>query len=178
MQDYIEDLSLCDRLITYYKANPYKQPGGSTRGATDKKSTDIGIDRNEYSRPVVNQYLQELQEILEKYIKKYPMSNYYAPFQIQENINIQHYKPGEGYLGWHTERVSKDEPIGSRHLVFMTYLNDVTDGGGTEFYHQKLTVQAKKGLTLIWPSDWTYTHTGITSPTQEKYIITGWYSFV
>jgi hypothetical protein len=178
LKDKLKNLNLCDKLIEYHKASPYKQPGASTYGTKDKISTDIGIDYNQYSRPVVNQYLQELQEILEKYIKKYPMSNYYAPFQIQENINIQHYKPGEGYPTWHTERGNKEEPNGSRHLVFMTYLNDVDDGGGTEFYHQKLTVQAKKGLTLIWPSDWTYTHRGVVSPTQEKYIITGWYSFV
>jgi hypothetical protein len=31
------------------------------------------------------------------------------------------------------------EPEGSRHLVFMTYMNDVTDAGGTEFYHQVLS---------------------------------------
>ena len=56
----------------------------------------------------------------------------------------------------------------------MTYLNDVTDAGGTEFCHQNLIVQPKKGLTLIWPADWTFTHRGVPSPTQEKIITTGW----
>jgi hypothetical protein len=60
----------------------------------------------------------------------------------------------------------------------MTYLNTVKDGGGTEFFHQKLTTSAEQGKTLIWPADWTHTHRGITSPTEEKYIITGWYSFI
>jgi hypothetical protein len=46
----------------------------------------------------------------------------------------------------------------SRHLVFMTYLNDVDDEGGTEFFHQKLVVQPRKGLTLVWPADWTFMH--------------------
>jgi hypothetical protein len=60
----------------------------------------------------------------------------------------------------------------------MTYLNDVHDAGGTEFFHQKLTVLPRKGLTLIWPADWTHTHRGIVSPTEEKYVITGWFDFV
>jgi hypothetical protein len=60
----------------------------------------------------------------------------------------------------------------------MTYLNDVTDGGGTEFFHQNITTTAVKGKTLIWPSDWTFTHRGQVSPTQDKYIITGWFSFM
>ena len=63
-----------------------------------------------------------------------------------------------------------------RHLVFMTYLNTVDDGG-THFYYQKLKTKAKKGLTLIWSSAWTHTHRGIISKTKEKYILTGWYNF-
>jgi hypothetical protein len=35
-------------------------------------------------------------------------------------------------------------------------------------------VSPKKGLTLIWPADWTFTHRGVPSPTQEKIITTGW----
>ena len=59
----------------------------------------------------------------------------------------------------------------------MTYLNDVKNGG-TEFMYQKLKAPAKKGLTLIWPTDWTHTHRGVISKKQEKYIVTGWFSYV
>jgi hypothetical protein len=90
----------------------------------------------------------------------------------------RYYPPSGGYKTYHTERTGRGEPEGSRHLVFMTYLNDVDDGGGTEFYHQgPLVVQPKKGLTLIWPADWTFTHRGVPSPTQEKAIVTGWFNF-
>ena len=40
---------------------------------------------------------------------------------------------------------------------------------------QKLKTEAECGLTLIWPSDWTYTHRGVVSNSHTKYIITGWY---
>jgi tryptophan synthase alpha subunit len=69
-------------------------------------------------------------------------------------------------------------PACDRHLVFMTYLNDITDQGETEFYYQQLKVKPEKGLTLMWGVDWTFTHRGIVSPTQEKYITTGWLSFI
>jgi hypothetical protein len=36
---------------------------------------------------------------------------------------------------------------------------------------------AKKGLTMIWPTDWTHIHRGIVSETKEKMIVTGWYNF-
>jgi hypothetical protein len=57
-------------------------------------------------------------------------------------------------------------------------LNDVHDAGETEFLLQKVKAKPTKGLSLIWPSDWTHTHRGIVSPTEEKYIITGWFDFV
>ena len=59
----------------------------------------------------------------------------------------------------------------------MTYLNDVTHKGETEFFHQKIKIKPEKGLTLIWPTDWTFTHRGIPSPTEEKYIVTGWFEY-
>ena len=59
----------------------------------------------------------------------------------------------------------------------MTYLNDVDDGG-TEFMHQNIITPAVKGLTLIWPADWTHAHRGVISKTKEKYIITGWFSYL
>jgi hypothetical protein len=40
---------------------------------------------------------------------------------------------------------------------------------------QDLAVKPKKGLTLIWPSDWSHTHRGVPSNTEEKIIATGWY---
>ena len=50
--------------------------------------------------------------------------------------------------------------------------------GETEFLHQKIKAKPRKGLTLIWPADWTHVHRGIVSASEEKYIITGWFDFV
>ena len=94
-----------------------------------------------------------------------------AFYHVTERMNIQHYKPGEGFYAWHHER---GEIAMHRELVFMTYLNDVPDGG-TEFLYQDLTTTAKKGKTLIWPANYTHIHRGQISKTQEKYIITGVY---
>tara|TARA_R110000796_G_scaffold48231_1_gene115745 strand:- start:585 stop:767 length:183 start_codon:yes stop_codon:yes gene_type:complete len=60
----------------------------------------------------------------------------------------------------------------------MTYLNNIKDKGETEWYYQKLKVKPETGLTLIWPVDWTFTHRGIPSKKEIKYIVTGWYSYV
>ena len=103
-----------------------------------KDSTDIALPV-ELGDP----YVIALQKIVEKYIKKYPYCNEGAPWKIVSDIPIQHYKPNQGYFSWHTERNNATHSISTRHLVFMTYLNDVTDGGETEFFYQKLKKNLK-----------------------------------
>ena len=179
-QEFINDLSICDELVDYHKNSSLKHPGTNLGvvNTSIKASTDVEINNNNINDDLIQRYFKELTIVCHKYIEKYEYSNYYGAWDISENFNIQHYKPSEGYYAWHTERVNHTHPINNRHLVFMTYLNDVDDGGETEFYYQKLKIKAEKGKTVIFPADWTYTHRGITSPTQDKYIITGWYSFV
>jgi len=178
LQEYIDDLGTCDELIDFFEKSANKEPGKINRGVVKevKDSTDVGIECD--GSYIVLKYTKQLQNVLNSYIDKFPYCNNYSAFAINEKINIQHYAPNQGYYGWHTERTNTDLIGSTRHLVFMTYLNDVTDGGETEFFHQQLKIQPRKGLTLIWPADWTYTHRGITSPTQDKYIITGWFNYV
>lgn len=175
--DYIEDLSICDDIIKYHNETDIKSPGqiGNALLVPDRKtSTDSRLSDNQ---ELTIRYFDQLKVIMDKYIKKYPFCDYYNPWDVSLPVNVQHYKPGEGFYAWHSERISGHSDFANRHMVFMTYLNDVTDGGETEFYHQELKIQPKKGLTVIWPADWTHTHRGVTSPTQEKYIVTGWYVY-
>jgi len=172
------NLELCDKLIDHHKKSNKKFDGAfSNKHIVDKRVKDSIDVVLYYGEELYNEYCTELQVVLDSYVQNYPSCKYYSPFKTTP-ANIQHYAPGGGFKIWHTERASKVLPNSSRHLVFMTYLNDVTDGGGTEFLNQNITVDARKGKTLIWPADWTHTHRGIVSPTQNKYIITGWFNFI
>jgi len=188
MNNFIETYMLpnpavCDSLIALYKRIPVKHTGrtilenGFGIDKEKKDSTEIGFNINSYDNEEINDFLNQLSKLSEKYKEKYQYCDGYGAWGITQNFNIQHYAPGGGYKVWHTERTNHIFPFCTRHLVWMTYLNDVTDAGETEFYYQKLKIQPRKGLTVIWPADWTHTHRGIVSPTQEKYIITGWYNF-
>ena len=172
---------VCDNLIKFFENSPDKQTGKmSIKGEIKefkkyKVSTDLIISPLDPSK-VFQDYLKELNKALEIYKNKYNHCSFDKDFwTICETWNIQKYKPKEGFFEFHSERTSVNTM--GRHLVFMTYLNDVKDGGETEFFYQKLRVKPEKGLTIIWPADWTFTHKGITSPTENKYIATGWYSF-
>lgn len=180
--EFLSDVTVCDELVDFFNQSNTKVPGTSRNSYTGnpelnnsvKESTDCAIDPD---HPATVRYWGELKKIVDAYIAKFPHCNSYAPWATVETPNIQYYPPGGGFKIWHTERAAAHIPQTFRHLVFMTYLNDVTDGGETEFFHQKLMVQPRKGLTIIWPADWTHTHRGVPSMTQEKIIITGWFSF-
>jgi hypothetical protein len=172
-----DDVSICDELIKFHETSPNKTPGKCIDGVNKefKDSIDCGLS---YNSDLFSKYTTQLNSVALKYIEKYPWCNYYNPWGIISEINIQHYAPGGGYFGWHTERGGTSPNEVSRHLVFMTYLNDVTDAGETEWANQKLKIKPQKGLTVIWPTDWTFTHRGVVSPTQDKYIATGWFHYL
>jgi len=180
---YVPDLKICDELILYFKHREDKIEGqiGHDQQVNKgiKDSIDVIVTPDQFTHPIIQKYINfSLREVARAYMEKYEWSRRVNPWAITENINIQYYRPMMGYKEWHTERIGKLWPSIARHLVFMTYLNDVFDEGGTEFFYQKIKTQPRKGLTLIWPVDWTHLHRGVVSPTQEKYIITGWYSFL
>lgn len=177
MSDFIHtvqmnDTSLCDDLISYYKkSNEYKQKGESNGG--DKTSTDVVVHPGSSNKAVLN-YLDFLRQVLKSYQETYDAFKFIVGFA--EPWNIQYYEPGEGFFSWHCERGMSQ--TFQRALAFMTYLNDVTDGGETEWLYQERKLQPKKGLTAIWPTDFTHTHRGVVSPTQTKIIATGWFTFL
>ena len=184
--------TLCDEIIQVFYETGNKVLG--TIGTQNK----IGLDRNikESVDIGVNQKLIDQFPCLKKYTDYlFSFCNDYINSEftfcvdvnnslgIKENFNIQWYPPGGGYKTWHCERNNlSNEPFKSRKLVFMTYLNDVKEervmDGGTEFFYQNLSIKAIKGLTLIWPVEWMYTHRGIVAPTKEKIITTGWFSYM
>lgn len=180
-ETYIDDSTLCDDIINWFHTDDAQRRegtyGGSLRENEEfvKKSTESEF-REFAPTNLQERFYKELQTCVDSYIEKYPWCAGYDKFGISEGINVQWYKPNEGYISWHTERATAGEPFNNRHLVFMLYLNNVEDGG-TEFYHQKLITKAEKGKMVIWPADWTHTHRGVKSTTKDKYIMTGWFSY-
>jgi hypothetical protein len=87
-------------------------------------------------------------------------------------VKIQRTKVGQGYHIWHFENPSPQ--MANRILAWMLYLNDVEEGGETEFLYQHKRVKPKTGTMLIWPAGFTHSHRGNPPLSNTKYIITGW----
>lgn len=88
---------------------------------------------------------------------------------------VQKTSPGQGYHVWHTE---VDGVLPSkRWAVYTVYLNDVEEGGETEFLYQAIRVKPKMGSLMFWPAGWTHPHRGNPPLSGDKYILTGWVEF-
>lgn len=186
----------CKDLIKQFEKSKLTGPGHTytvkdgyvraTYESNSKISTDISVyrgfieDAEESGEPEWREFIfyinKKLQIGIDDYIEKFPMLNKLQKF-ILEGYNIQRYLPGEGFYNWHCEN-SGYIAGGDRVLAFMIYLNDLTDGGGTDFKLQNHTEKPESGKMVIWPAGWTHVHKGQVSETQSKYIVTGWYKHI
>lgn len=91
------------------------------------------------------------------------------------HFKIQKTEPGQGYHIWHCEQGSIE--TSRRLLAWTLYLNDVEEGGETEFIFQHMRIKPKTGTLVIWPAGFTHTHRGNSPLSGIKYIVTGWIEF-
>ena len=95
-------------------------------------------------------------------------------------INAQRYEQGKGNYGyWHSEiypQLGENKAL-HRILLFIIYLNDVEDGGETDFYYQDKSIKPKAGTMIIAPCGFTHTHRGNIPISSNKYVLTSWVSF-
>tara|TARA_Y100001951_G_scaffold80522_1_gene68516 strand:+ start:1615 stop:2226 length:612 start_codon:yes stop_codon:yes gene_type:complete len=113
--------------------------------------------------------------IYPKYAKRYSILTDLNQHKVIDLV-LQKTKPGEGFHVWHCENGTMDTR--GRIMVFSLYLNDVEEGGETEFLYLKKRFKPIKDRFLIWPSSYTHTHRGNPPLENDKYIITGWLEYV
>ena len=95
-------------------------------------------------------------------------------------VNLQKYvKASGGYHHWHSEVYPQNASCETLHraLLFQFYLNDVEEGGQTEFYYQKRKIDARRGRLIIAPAGFTHSHKGHVATSGDKYIATSWILF-
>ena len=177
----LEPVSISEDLVNYFEVNLAKQAKGRTTSGLNpniKDSFDIRIKPKEIILPgneVFKTYFEKLFQCYKNYIYEWPFLEDLAQKLEIGSFNLQKYNPGQHFKKIHTERLSIE--TSHRVFAFMTYLNDVEEGGSTYFSHYDLEIQPRKGLTLIWPAEWTHAHRGNILKEGSKYIITGWITF-
>lgn len=113
-------------------------------------------------------------ECYNRYTDKYQVLNGAQPHFVAE-VKWQRTRPTQGFHVWHAENVERVHS--NRVATFILYLNDVHEGGETEFLYQSLRVKPETGKLVIWPAAYTHAHRGNPPLKETKYIMTGWLEF-
>lgn len=181
-QYQLENLNICDKCIELMLDADKK--GLTSKGVTGHKGTvkpEIKISTDLWLGDMIPKHItpddidwfpyhKELSSFIDDYCTDAKIYMYAGKFEMLQPPQIQWYKPKEGFFEWH---IDAGHELCNRAMAFITYLNDVEDGG-TEFLNQNVTVPARKGNTVIFPAGLTHIHRGQISETQDKFILTGW----
>jgi len=141
----------CDRMIDLGTAMGYKRSGDTGKRNFDgtyekavhsgRTSTNTFCQFDCETDPVTQQVTARIENVT-----GVPQINY-EYLQLLRYESGQFYDTHHDFAGYHLER-----QFGPRIITVFLYLNDVEEGGATEFPELGLTVVPKKGKALIWPS--------------------------
>ena len=164
-----------DEIILRFKRDERKAPGITTSGEirTDiKKSIDLNISVIEEWKDIDKILFESLKKDIDRYREKMekiidiPL---WSNKIKDDGYNVKEYKPGD-YYNWHVDAYTHNDGW-TRTIACIWYLNEVEEGGETEFLFGKKIVPSK-GKLLLFPSTWNYPHRGLSPIKGNKYIIT------
>lgn len=176
------DADFCDEIVKHYEVEIEAGHGISRLTfenalQTEKDDTQL-FDGQVISIPL-RQHAKKFNEIFWSYV--IPIyEQHFGVLNKSERYSSYHFKiqktiVGGGYHIWHYESDGKGQS--NRLLTWILYLNDVEEGGETEFLYTSMRVKPKKGTLILFPAAFTHTHRGNPPISNEKYIVTGWCEF-
>ncbi len=141
-----------------YKGKHNRQDDSFLLNYTDSAWT---VQTNQFLKSCITHYIDEYSDLQK------------VGF-LSTDSKFQRTKPGGGYHLWHYENSSYY--YGQRDVVWMIYLNDIEEGGETEFRYQARRIKPTAGTVVMWPAGFTHVHRGgLLCGDKDKYILTGWY---
>ena len=179
------DKETCQGMISKFIVDPDKRPGFTLSGLNldSKKTTDLKISNLDNWKSFDSKIFESLVKGIDDY-KKYVTElderiviPFYYNYDVHDSgYQIQMYDASKGnetggFYTWHNDFYV--DGAGTRILTFMWYLNDVIEGGETEFI-DGTKIKPEEGKLVIFPSTWDMVHRANPPISNNKYICTGW----
>ena len=178
----LENDDLLEKIIEFFNLNHQSHKQGTLDlGKVDKSKKDLlemlmspkQIKENKLE--VFIQYINSLVDCYNDYQDQWGCIKnwnriYVGSFKLEKYLVAGH------HLDFNCER----QNINSSHkiLSWITFLNDLDDDeGALHFKYLDISIKPKKGMTLIFPSDWTHLHQQNIIKNTEKFTIRGSFHF-
>ena len=169
------DPKTCDDIIQRFRHDDRKAPGITTSGKVIpelKKSMDLAISDLDEWEDIDRTLFKSLAENLEEYSKRILeiIGNPLWSSEIKDTgYNIKRYRQND-YYNWHVDCQTYIEGW-TRTIAGIWYLNEVEEGGETEFaFGHKVVPEI--GKLILFPATWNFPHRGLSPIKGNKYIIT------
>lgn len=180
LPNFISD-ECCDEMINWFESNPDLKLEGSVSGILNNKNDNYvvhDVKKAIQSNPPPDHPISHLMTniIFDAYkhysdIRPAPQSNICA-----RDYSIRVYEKNTGYFKPHFDQNAGGTV--KRIFAIIMYLNDVYEGGETEFPHYDIKVKPEKGKVLIFPCSYLFPHQGNMPLSDDKYIATSFINFV
>ena len=164
--------SFCNNVIEKFEQDDRKRQGQVGGGVhlDIKRSSDLSISKLDDWDSYDQAFFRCLNNGLKKYLRflpeEYMKNKALSELGNDTGYQIQRTQPGDHYI-WHHDQTT------TRLVTFIWYLNDVKDGGYTEFI-DGTRIQPEAGKLIIFPATWDFLHRGVSPKTETKYLCTGW----
>jgi hypothetical protein len=180
--NYMPDM-IIDNIVKWFKIeeerkNIYNRLQAENCSNVFKKDETVFLDfiENAGWMQKIPGLVENFFQVIKIYTKEIPIQHYLNYKDLDFNqMRVQKTLPGGGYHVWHIEASDTVEML-KRVLTFTIYLNEVEEGGETEFLYQSVRVKPVKGRIVIWPASFPFVHRGNPPLSNEKYILTSWLS--
>jgi len=193
-ENVFED-AFCDEMINFFESKQdhllrredywEKVESNNIGKAVDTSLMLDNFPNDPLAQKMVGHFFKGLTKCYEEYQRKCNIFDH--GFKL-DSLKLQKTDPSEGYHIFHCEapnallhdETSTPEEMNAalnmylRFAAYTLYLNDVEEGGETEFLMQSVRIPSKKGSLCIFPSAYTHLHRGNPPLSSSKYIMTGW----
>jgi flagellar biosynthesis regulator FlaF len=168
------DSELCENLISIGKTKKYSI---SKMGVNDIKKdtsvrmgTEVLLTHTDHTE-IRDNLISATVSILEKYQVQTKRASQYIKENFDtyklENFRIRKYPKGSGFFKVHSDIT--DYKSASRLLVVLLYLNDVVEGGETEFPSLGIKIKPSQGLGIVFPPTFLFPHQANIPISNSKY---------
>lgn len=166
----------CDILIDWFQNHPHSHHMGMITGDVNnvnidfKKATQLHLTPEDSVSDLMTSIIFGAYQAYSN-IRPSPAVNICA-----KDYSIRIYNKGDGFFKKHIDQTAG--PNVTRLLAIIIYLNDVCDGGETEFPTYEVKVSPKVGKVLIFPCNYLFPHQGNMPISDDKYIATAFINYM
>jgi hypothetical protein len=146
---------------------------GDTGGVISDMRTNFDLGITQFLSVVPHEALVDTHNQMHNLVNS-AVTSYCTRYGIQEPFwheayNMLKYSTGHEYKPHYDGNTA-----GNRHISCIVYLNDEYEGGELEFPNFNVKIKPQKGMLVVFPSNFAYTHIAKPVTSGTKYAIVTW----